>query len=53
MRIGGLLSRQKERLDGNMLLKVEEVMVRQVVTVNGDYPVKDAARVMNKFEIGR
>ena len=46
------MSRQKERLDGNMLLKVEEVMVRQIVTVNEDYPIKDAARVMNKFEIG-
>ena len=46
------MPRQKEKSEGNMSLKVEDIMVRKVVTVNEDYPVNDAARVMNKFEIG-
>lgn len=49
-----MLSRQKEkeRSEGDTLLKVEDVMVREVVTVNEDYSVKNAAEIMNKFEIG-
>jgi len=35
-----------------MSLKVEDVMVRDVVTIEGDSSVKKAAQVMNKFEIG-
>ena len=35
-----------------MSLKVEDVMVRDVVTIEGNSSVKKAARVMNKFDIG-
>ena len=54
MRVGGLLSRQKEKeqSDGSMPSRVEDVMVREVVTVNENSSVKEAAEVMNKFEIG-
>jgi len=54
MRVGGLLSRQKEkeRSDGSMPSRVEDVMVREVVTVDENSSVKEAAEVMNKFEIG-
>ena len=49
-----LLSRQKEkdRSEGDTILRVEDVMVREVVTINGDYSVRNAAEIMNKFEIG-
>jgi len=54
MRVGGLLSRQKEKEqpDGSMPSRVEDVMVREVVTVDENFSVKEAAEVMNKFEIG-
>jgi len=35
-----------------MSLKVEDVMVKDVVTVNANKSVKEAADMMNKFEIG-
>ncbi len=35
-----------------MSLKVEDVMVKDVVTIERDSSVKKAARVMNKFDIG-
>ena len=35
-----------------MSLKVEDVMVRDVVTIEGNSSVMKAARVMNKFDIG-
>ena len=35
-----------------MSLKVEDVMVREVVTIDENSTVKEAADVMNKFEIG-
>jgi CBS domain-containing protein len=35
-----------------MSLKVEDVMVKEVITIDKDSTVKEAAEVMNKFEIG-
>jgi len=33
-------------------LRVEDVMVKEVITIDEDFTVKEAAEVMNKFEIG-
>ena len=46
-----LLSRKKEEESG-MSLKVEDVMVKEVITIDENSTVKEAADVMNKFEIG-
>ena len=47
------MSEQKEKgNDGEVTLKVEDVMVKEVITIDEDSTVKDAADVMNKFEIG-
>jgi len=35
-----------------IILKVEDVMVREVITIDENATVKEAAEVMNKFEIG-
>jgi CBS domain-containing protein len=35
-----------------MSLKVEDVMVKEVITVDEKFTVKEAADIMNKFEIG-
>ena len=35
-----------------MSLKVEDVMVKEVITIDQNSTVKEAAEVMNKFEIG-
>ena len=35
-----------------MSLRVEDVMVKEVITIAEDSTVKEAAEVMNKFEIG-
>ena len=35
-----------------MSLKVEDVMVKEVITVDGESTVKEAADIMNRFEIG-
>jgi CBS domain-containing protein len=48
-----LLSEQKEKdHEGEVTLRVEDVMVKEVVTIDEDSTVKEAAEVMNKFEIG-
>jgi CBS domain-containing protein len=48
-----LLSEQKGKgNEGEVTLKVEDVMVKEVITIDEDSTVKDAADVMNKFEIG-
>ena len=42
-----------EEMEENCLsLKVEDVMVREVITIDENSKVKEAAEVMNKFEIG-
>ena len=35
-----------------MSLKIRDVMVKDVVTVDSDYTVKNAANIMNRFSIG-
>jgi CBS domain-containing protein len=45
-----LLTEKKE--DSGVSLKVEDVMVREVITIDENATVKEAAEVMNKFEIG-
>jgi CBS domain-containing protein len=46
-----LLSEEKKEEMG-MSLKVEDVMIREVITIDENSSVKEAAEVMNKFEIG-
>jgi CBS domain-containing protein len=38
--------------ENSLTLKVEDVMVREVITIDENLTVKEAAEVMNKFEIG-
>jgi len=45
------VSHVKEEETG-VSLKVEDVMVKEVITIDENSTVKDAAEVMNKFEIG-
>jgi CBS domain-containing protein len=33
-------------------LKIEDIMVKEVITVDGESTVKEAADIMNRFEIG-
>ncbi|UCB61065.1 MAG: CBS domain-containing protein [Candidatus Bathyarchaeota archaeon] len=35
-----------------MSLRVEDVMIKEVITVDGESTVKEAADIMNRFEIG-
>jgi CBS domain-containing protein len=44
-------SREKEEENG-VSLKVEDIMVKEVMTIDENSTVKEAAEVMNKFEIG-
>jgi len=46
-----LLSPKKEE-ESNVSLKVDDVMVKEVITIDENSTVKEAADVMNKFEIG-
>lgn len=46
-----LLPREKEEESG-VSLKVEDVMVKEVITLDENSTVKEAADIMNKFEIG-
>jgi len=46
-----LLSRKKEE-EKPVSLKVEDVMIKEVITIDENSTVKEAAEVMNKFEIG-
>jgi len=45
-----LLDKKKEQ--GNMSLKVEDAMVKEVMTIDENSTVKEVAEVMNKFGIG-
>jgi CBS domain-containing protein len=42
----------KKKEESPLSLKVEDVMVRDVVTIDENSTVREAADVMNKFEIG-
>jgi CBS domain-containing protein len=46
------LSMDKKKEESPLSLKVEDVMVRDVVTIDENSTVREAADVMNKFEIG-
>jgi CBS domain-containing protein len=46
------LSAEKKEEESKLSLKVEDVMVREVITIDENSTVKEAADVMNKFEIG-
>ena len=45
-----MLDKKKEQ--GNMSLKVEDAMVKEVMTIDENSTIKEAAEIMNKFEIG-
>jgi len=45
------LAGEKKRED-DVSLRVEDVMVKEVITIDEDFTVKEAAEIMNKFEIG-
>ena len=50
---GDLTMTQKEdQTEQGMPLKIKDVMVRKVITLDGNAFVKDAVDVMNEFEIG-
>ena len=42
----------REKEETQLSLKVEDVMVKEVMTIDENTTVKEAAEVMNKFEIG-
>jgi len=46
-----LLSNKKKE-ESSLSLKVEDVMVKEVITIDENSTIKEAAEVMNKFEIG-
>ena len=46
-----LLSHDKKNGE-NLSLKVKDVMVKEVITIDENATLKEAAKVMNKFEIG-
>lgn len=46
-----MLSRKKEE-EKPVSLKIDDVMIKEVITINENSTVKEAAEVMNKFEIG-
>jgi len=46
-----LATKTKEK-EGDVTLRVEDVMVKEVITIDETSTIKEAADVMNKFEIG-
>ena len=46
------LSQGDKKEENPMSLKVEDVMIKEVITIDENATVKEAAEVMNKFEIG-
>lgn len=46
-----MLSADKKK-ESDMSLKVGDVMVKEVVTIDENFSVREAADIMNKFEIG-
>lgn len=45
------MPKKKEKED-EMTVRVEDVMVKEVITINEETIIKEAAEIMNKFEIG-
>jgi len=46
------MEEKQETEENGVSLKVEDVMVKEVITIDDESTVKEAADVMNKFEIG-
>jgi CBS domain-containing protein len=44
--------KSKPRRENELSLKVEDLMIKDVITVDANLTVKEAAQIMNKFEIG-
>jgi CBS domain-containing protein len=44
--------KQEEQDETCLSLKIADVMVKEVITLNDNVTVKEAAEIMNKFEIG-
>jgi len=47
-----LLSHSEERIGESATLRVEDVMVKDVIKINEDVTIKEAAGLMKKYEIG-
>jgi CBS domain-containing protein len=47
-----LVAAREKANEGKVLLKTGDVMVREVITVDENASVKEAADIMNQFEIG-
>jgi CBS domain-containing protein len=47
-----ILLAEKKKEENKVSLKVEDVMVKEVITIDDESTVKEAADIMNKFEIG-
>jgi len=47
-----VLLSDKKKEESSMSLKVEDAMVKEVMTIDENATVKEAAEIMNKFEIG-
>ncbi len=43
---------EARKAESSLSLKVEDVMIREVITIDEESSVREAAEVMNKFEIG-
>jgi len=43
---------EEEKEESGISLKVEDVMVKEVITIDENATVREAAEIMNKFEIG-
>ena len=43
---------EEKREESYLSLKIEDVMIKEVVTLDEDATVEEAAQIMNKFEIG-
>lgn len=46
------LEEKEDHSENGVSLRVEDVMVKEVITIDDESTVKEAAEVMNKFEIG-
>lgn len=46
------MSQARKKEEEHLSLRVEDVMVKEVVTIDSDSSVKRAAQIMNNFEIG-
>jgi CBS domain-containing protein len=47
-----LPNEKDEQKEAYLSLKIQDVMIREVITLSEDATVKEAAEIMNRFEIG-